>query len=168
VSRTIVEVLDEPLLAACVPVIRDAFQTVADEMGLTQASAPTNPAFMTLERLRKERGHGVRMFALLDGDGPGAAPVGFVALERARQAGVLYLERLAVLPGHRHRGYGRALVDHAFAEARRAGVEKISIGLIDEQAALKRWYLDYGFTVTGTRRFEHLPFTVCFMEKRVG
>jgi len=165
---TIVEVLDEPLLLACVPVIRAAFQTVADEMKLTPENAPTNPAFMTAERLRKERARGVRMFALLSGDGPDAGPAGFVALEPGRQPGVLYLERLAVQPGHRHHGYGRALVDHCFAEAHRAGAERISIGLIDEQAVLKRWYLDYGFTVTGTRSFPHLPFTVCFMEKAVG
>jgi diamine N-acetyltransferase len=164
----IVEVLEDPLLAACVPVIRAAFQTVADDFGLTQQTAPTNPAFMTLERLLKERGRGVRMFALLEGEGASAAPAGFVALERSPRREVLYLERLAVLPTLRHRGLGRALMDHAFAEARAAGAERISIGIVDEHAVLKRWYLDYGFTVTGTKRFEHLPFTVCFMEKPVG
>lgn len=164
---SIVEVLEEPLLAACVPVIRAAFQTVADDHGLTEANAPTNPAFMTLERLREARDRGVRMFALLEG-GPDAAPVGFVALERSRRPGVVYLERLAVLPGRRHRGLGRALMDHAFAEARRAGAERISIGIVDEHAVLKRWYLAQGFVETGTRRFEHLPFTVCYMEKAVG
>ena len=165
----LVEVLEEPLLAACVPVVRAAFQTVADDLGLTEQSAPTNPAFMTLERLREARGRGVRMFAALDGEGASAAPVGFVALERSRRGpGVLYLERLAVLPAHRHRGLGRALMDHAFAQARAAGAERISIGIVDEHAVLKRWYLAYGFVETGTRRFEHLPFTVCYMEKAVG
>jgi ribosomal protein S18 acetylase RimI-like enzyme len=163
----IVEVLEEPLLAACVPVIRAAFQTVADELGLTEANAPTNPAFMTLDRLREARVRGVRMFALLEEEGA-ATPTGFVALERSRTPGVLYLTRLAVLPAHRHRGLGRALTDHAFAEARAVRAERISIGIVDEHAVLKRWYLDYGFVVTGTKRFEHLPFTVCFMDKPVG
>ena len=164
----IVEILEEGLLAACVPVIRAAFQTVADDFGLTEQNAPTNPAFMTPERLRKERGRGVRMFALLEGEGDGAVPVGFVALERSRRERELYLERLAVLPALRHRGYGRALMDHAFAEARAAGAERISIGVVDEHGVLKRWYLDYGFAETGSKRFEHLPFTFCFMEKAVG
>ncbi len=164
----IVEVLDERLRAACVPVIRAAFQTVADELGLTPENAPTNPAFMRLEWLQRSRNQGVRMFAMLDGQGPEAAPVGFVALERAPRPGLFYLERLAVLPALRHRGLGRALMDHAFAVARAVGAERISIGLVDEHAVLKRWYLAYGFAVTGTKRFEHLPFTVCFMEKRVA
>ncbi len=163
---TIAEVLEESLLAACVPVIRAAFQTVADDFGLTEQNAPTNPAFMTVDRLREARGRGVRMFAALDG--AGGAPVGFVALERSRRPGVLYLERLAVLPALRHRGVGRALMDHCFAEARSAGAERISIGIVDEHEVLKRWYLAYGFGETGTKRFEHLPFTVCYMEKAVG
>jgi GNAT superfamily N-acetyltransferase len=163
----IVEVLDEPLLSACVPVIRAAFQTVADELGLTRENSPTNPAFMTPEWLGKSRDRGVRMFALLASEGGARAPVGFVALERSPRPGLFYLERLAVLPALRHRGLGRRLMDHAFAEARAAGAERVSIGLVDEHAVLKRWYLDYGFAVTGTKRFDHLPFTVCFMEKAV-
>jgi ribosomal protein S18 acetylase RimI-like enzyme len=163
----IVEIRDDALLVACVPVIRAAFRTVADDLGLTEENAPTNPAFMTLDRLREARGRGVRMFALLD-DGAAGAPAGFVALEDSRQPGVLYLERLAVLPALRHRGLGRALMDHAFAEARTAGAERIAIGIVDEHVVLKRWYLGYGFVETGTRRFAHLPFTVCYMEKSVG
>jgi ribosomal protein S18 acetylase RimI-like enzyme len=161
----LVEIQDDALLAACVPVIRAAFKTVADEMGLSEATAPTNPAFMTLERMREARQRGVRMFTALAEPG---GPVGFVALERAREPGALYMERLAVLPAERHRGVGRALMDHAFAEAGRAGVGRISIGIIDENEVLKRWYLAYGFTETGKKRFPHLPFTVCFMEKNVG
>jgi len=160
-------VLEEPLLSACVPVIRAAFQTIAD-LGLTERNAPTSPAFMTLERLRQARDRGVRMFALLVGEGAVATPAGFVALERSPRPGVFYLERLAVLTALRHRGMGRALMDHAFAEARAAGAERISIGIVDEHVALKRWYLEYGFVVTGTKRFERLPFAVCFMEKPVG
>lgn len=166
--NAIVEILDDAVLAACVPVIRAAFQTVADDHGLTEQNAPTNPAFMTLDRMREARGRGVRMFALLEGEGSAAAPVGFVALERSPRPGVLYLERLAVLPALRHRGLGRALMDHAFAEARAAGAERISIGIVDEHEVLKRWYLAYGFAETGRKRFEHLPFTVCFLEKAVG
>jgi len=163
----ILEILDDALLDACVPVIRAAFQTVADDLGLNEQNAPTNPAFMTVERMREARARGVRMFALLEGEGPEATPAGFVALERSREPAVLYLERLAVLPALRHRGLGRALMDHAFAEARASGAERISIGIIDELEVLKRWYLAYGFAQTGTKRFAHLPFTVCFMEKAV-
>ncbi len=39
----------------------------------------------------------------------------------------------------------------------------ISIGIMDENTGLKKWYLDYGFKEKGTKEFDHLPFTVCFM-----
>lgn len=32
---------------------------------------------------------------------------------------------------------------------------------------LVRWYERQGFSITGTRKFAHLPFVVCFMEKSV-
>ena len=44
------------------------------------------------------------------------------------------------------------------------GAKKLSIGIIYEQKVLKDWYKDIGFRETGIRKFEHLPFTVGFME----
>jgi hypothetical protein len=45
--------------------------------------------------------------------------------------------------------------------------KKVSVGIIDENLVLKNWYRDYGFVQTDIRRFEHLPFVVCFMEKEL-
>lgn len=49
-------------------------------------------------------------------------------------------------------------------------VEKASEELhyIERLAVLKGWYLAYGFTETGAKRFERLPFAVCFAEKSAG
>jgi hypothetical protein len=33
---------------------------------------------------------------------------------------------------------------------------------------LKLWYEALGFAVTGTKRFEHLPLVVCYLEKRLS
>jgi hypothetical protein len=52
--------------------------------------------------------------------------------------------------------------------ARAAGGRKLSIGVVDENAVLKRWYAAQGFRETGRKRFPHLPFTVSFMEKGVA
>ena len=161
----IVEVSGEELLAACVPVIREAFASVADELRLTEASAPTNPAFMTLGRLREAWRAGTRLFLLLDGAG---AALGSVGLQQGRRPGLFYVERLAVLPAHRHHGHGRALMDHALEAARVQGGAVISIGIVDENVRLKRWYRAQGFVETGTRRFPHLPFTVCYLEKPIA
>lgn len=92
--------------------------------------------------------------------------VGFVAVERADDDR-WYMERLAVLPEYRHKGIGRTLMDFVFETVRQRGGKKVSIGIINENRVLKKWYIDYGFVETGTRAFSHLPFEVCFLEKAV-
>ena len=108
------------------------------------------------------RDRGVVMFGLhCDG-----VQVGFVAVEKATDD-LYYVGRLAVLPSHRHRGLGRKLMDTACDCVSSNRGTTVSIGIIDKHAVLKKWYADYGFTETATRRFEHLPFTVCFMEREI-
>lgn len=141
-------------------VIRSAFATVAEEFGFTPENNPTNGAFLQPLKLEEERLRGVRQFGLFLPDGMQA---GFVALEEAAN-GIWYLEKLAVCPTFRHCGYGRALVDFARGFAGRAGGERVSIAIINENTCLKDWYVRYGFTETGQKHFDHLPFTVCFLE----
>ena len=50
------------------------------------------------------------------------------------------LETLAVLPGHRGRGTGRALVDAVLEELRRLDVEQWTVGVIAANAAAIRFY----------------------------
>ena len=89
--------------------------------------------------------------------------MGFVAIEKADE-NLYYLEKLSVLPEYRHNGYGKELLQFVCDTAAAKGAKKLSIGIIYEQAVLKDWYKDIGFRETGTRKFEHLPFTVGFME----
>jgi len=88
--------------------------------------------------------------------------VGCVALEQANSQ-VCYLERLAVLPNQRRRGFGKALVEHALSEAKLLGVNYVSIGIIAEQTELKDWYKRLGFVEGESKEFPHLPFRVTFM-----
>lgn len=78
------------------------------------------------------------------------------------------MERLAVLPGQRRRGFGRALVRHVLAQAKTLGVERVEIGVISADVDLKDWYSRFGFVPTGTKSFDHLPFVVAFMAKELG
>jgi len=143
-------------------IVRNAFRTVALEFGLTRINCPAHPSFLTIEHLRglKEKG------LVLSGLFLREVQVGFVAVEKADES-LYYMEKLAVLPAHRHQGYGKILVEHALDYAQKAGAGRVSIGIINEQVVLKDWYRDIGFVQTGTRTFTHLPFTVCFMEKLV-
>jgi GNAT superfamily N-acetyltransferase len=158
-------IANEEEFVECARVIRAAYLTVAAEFNITEQNAPTYAAFNTVEKLKNEINKPVRLFGLFDG----GKQVGCVALERSHdEKNVFFLERLAVLPEERHKGYGAALLDFAFKQAKMANGVKVKIGIIDENRVLKEWYIGYGFSPVGTKVYPHLPFTVCFMEKGVG
>ncbi len=156
-------VTEDGQLQESVAVIQAAFQTVADELCLTEANCPTNPAFLKLASLEALRQKGVQFYGLFSA----ARLAGFVAIEKSSDT-LYFMEKLAVLPEFRHRGYGRRLLDFVFAAVRQAGGAKVSIAIVDENTRLKYWYQAYGFRETRCQKFAHLPFTVCFLEKEVG
>jgi ribosomal protein S18 acetylase RimI-like enzyme len=140
-------------------VIREAFLTVAEEFNITRENAPSNGAFIEADALEMLADKGVKLFNVYE-DG---ALAGFFALEDAGE-GVYYLEKLSVIPEKRHNGIGKTIMDYSQEYVKRHSGKKISIAIIDENAVLKRWYIDYGFAEVRLKTFEHLPFTVCFME----
>jgi len=144
-------------------VVRDSFRTVAEEFHLTRENCKTHPSFTTIQKLREMKKKGLIFFGgFLDGK-----QVGFVAVEDA-DGTLSYMERLAVLPAYRHQGYGTLLVNHVKNYVEHRGGKKISIGIIDDSVILKNWYQHLGFKEISTRKFSHLPFTVCFMELTVS
>jgi ribosomal protein S18 acetylase RimI-like enzyme len=148
-------------LEKCARVIRGAFATVAEDLHLTRENAPTHPSFIRLEKVRSSFLSGVAYFGLrLRG-----RMIGCVAVEKAENR--CYIERLSVLPGFRRRGYGLSLVEHAIGYARNAGAARASVGIIDTQRTLRDWYVSMGFEVKELRAYDHLPFTVCIMEKEI-
>jgi len=162
-QQGIVRELSSPAeIEASAGVIREAFGTVAVQFNLTRENCPTHPSFITADQLRGLKDKGLIFFGLFNGN-----QTGFIAVEKAEN-GIFYIEKLAVLPEYRHRGYGRSLVEYAFDYIRNKGGKTVSIGIIDEHTILKEWYRDIGFKETGTRRFPHLPFTVCFMEMELS
>jgi N-acetylglutamate synthase-like GNAT family acetyltransferase len=136
---------------------------VAERFGLTEGNCPRHPSNCRADWVERDMDRGVVYYAL-ESDGRVA---GSVALEFVRP-GLCNLERLAVLPEHRKRGFGRALVCHVFAEARKLGCDTVRIGVIAEQTELKDWYRGFGFIETETRDFAHLPFRVTFMTVELG
>lgn len=147
-------------IPAAAEVIRQAFATVAETFGLTEENCPTNGGFLRDAALAEELEKGAALYGLSDGDGLS----GCMSLKR-KDGETFYLEKLAVAPWSRHRGYGGALVAHAAEEVRLAGGGTIRIGVMYENRTLVRWYERQGFVSTGTRKFTHLPFVVCFMER---
>ena len=143
-------------------IIRSAFRDVAERFGLTMDACPRHPSNCTVKGVQAALEKGVRYYILEEN----GKPCGCVALERAGE-GVCYLERLAVLPECRRRGFGKALVEHVFKEAKRIGASQVELGIIAKRTELKEWYEKQGFVVKRTARFEDLPFAVIFMLKEL-
>lgn len=140
-------------------IIREANHDVAVRFALTPDNCPKHPSNCTAAWIAADRGRGVRYFIFSRDD----EPVGCVGLERPR-ADLCYLERLAVLPEMRRRGYGGALTRHALERAKAAGARQVGIGIIAAHAELRNWYGRLGFVEVETRQFAHLPFEVLFMK----
>ena len=138
--------------------IRKSFRDVAERFGLTKENAPSHPSNCTVDWIQKHMEHGVTYLAIENKN----HVVGCVALEQPN-TGVCYLERLAVLPNQRRRGFGTALVNHVLSESKLLGVNYVSIGIIAEHTELKNWYKKLGFVEGESKEFPHLPFRVAFM-----
>jgi N-acetylglutamate synthase-like GNAT family acetyltransferase len=143
--------------------IRRSFQDVAERFGLTQENAPRHPSNCTVEWIQKDMERGVTYFATENEN----HVVGCVALELANTK-VCHLERLAVIPDHRERGFGKALVNHVLAQAKLLGVRSVNIGIIAEHTELKNWYRGLGFVEGQSKEFPHLPFRVTFMSCNIN
>ena len=150
-------------IALLTEIIRTSFKDVAEHFGLTQENCPKHASNCTTEWIKKDMDRGGVTYFILDEAGCAS---GCVALERANSE-LSYLERLAVLPDRRQRGLGKALVDHAFKDVKRAGARRVNIGIIAAQTELKNWYQKIGFVETETKQFAHLPFRVRFMSYEI-
>ena len=136
-----------------------SFQTVADDLHLTRENCPGHTAFMPPEKLRAAFDGGCFLFLYRCK----SSFVGYFSLHPTADGAEL--DHLAVLPAYRHQGLGKELVCYAADYAKsHLRAQKIQIGIVEENTVLKTWYQSQGFVHTGTKQFDHLPFTVGFME----
>jgi ribosomal protein S18 acetylase RimI-like enzyme len=69
----------------------------------------------------------------------------WIASER-RRAGAAYAHRVAVLPGFRGRGVGRALFGHHAASAKAAGLGRVALSVAVDNSGALGFYERLGFT----------------------
>jgi diamine N-acetyltransferase len=146
IRRAVAE--DASLLAR---ILRRSFEDVAKEFGL-------NPEKFTDYQddwVRDDMAHGITFF-ILEVKGLPAGCVGMTT----PQDSACEMKRLGVLPEHRHRGLGKALVDYAIARATSLGLSRLNLDLIAANARLRRWYEGLGFAYAGTRTVEGVPFEI--------
>ena len=151
-------------IPSCVNVIRRSFLTVADEFGITRENAPGFTAFSTTEekllgQMMKEH----RPMYVYEENGVICGHYSLLFQEN----GECELNNISVLPEFRHKGTGKKLLEHAFATARKEGCTLMNIGIVEENALLRKWYERNGFVHTGTKKFDFFPFTCGYMKKEL-
>jgi ribosomal protein S18 acetylase RimI-like enzyme len=156
------EITEKYEIKESVLVIRESFQTGALEFNLTKDNCPTNAAFIEYDVLVRLKDGGAKFFGYFIEN----KQTGFAAIKKATNE-IYYVEKLAVIPGLRHKGYGTELMNFAENYVRKCKGKKVSVGIIDDNVKLKNWYGKLGYKVAGFREFNHLPFKVCFMNKDV-
>ena len=139
-------------------VVSESNKGVAEQFGINADNNPKDPSFYTKEWVISDFDRGEEYFLLTQYN----KAIGCVAFEQPR-SDTAYLNRLSILPNHRHKGAGELLVRHIFKYAREKDIVKVSIGIIASHDILKSWYLSLGFVETHTQNFEHLPFDVTYM-----
>jgi ribosomal protein S18 acetylase RimI-like enzyme len=144
----ILPVSDKERISASAGIVRKSFKTVALDLRLTRQNCPTHPSFITNVQLFALYEKGLMFF----GGFLNAEQIGFVAVEKADPL-LYYMEKLAVLPAKRHHSYGRKLVEFVCEYVRAHGGKKISIGTVDEQTVLKKWYKNIGFKEVSTKLY---------------
>lgn len=155
---SIIKVTKEKL-PECLEVIHRSFATVADEFGLTRENCPRHTSFIPLSYLETQMKWGRLMFGLYTDK----RLIGYMSLSKEDDE-AYELHNLAILPEFRHSGFGKQLLDYAKETVRSLGGSKIKIGIIEESTVLKDWYIANGFEHTGSKKFDHLPFTSGYLE----
>ena len=164
--------LDPSAFAIAAEVIRMSFATVALDLGLTEQNCPKYVGFVTTaERLQTQHDWGWWLYGLFEA----GQLIGYVSVSKVPPAGdatesdgAYEIHNLSVLPEYRHKGYGRQLLDFCMTKIKESGGSKVIISIVEENTVLKDWYTSYGFTHTGTKKYEHLPFTSGYMEMEIS
>lgn len=159
-SKNIKSLETDEELKACVEVLHNAFDSVADAFGLTPENCPSNAAFVDFGKVKSAFTKGVRFYGYYLHN----ELVGCVGIHQ-KDKQVFEITKLGVVRKVRKQGIGGALLQHACSEILKRGGSKAVLGMIDDNIELRNWYQFHGFKMTKRKMFRRLPFWVCFMEK---
>jgi len=147
-------------IPACVRVIRNSHQTVADAFGFTVENAPRYVAFATDEkRLLWHMDSEHRLMFVDEEDG---VIRGYYSL-LMKKDDECELGNLSVLPEYRHRGIGTALLKHSVRMARKHNCKVMRLSIVEENSVLRNWYEQNGAVHIGTEKLSFFPFTCGYL-----
>ena len=162
--------IEKEELPLCLDFIHLCFSTVAEKFGLTRENCPGHNAFMPMEKLENFWNWGFMMYGLFEQNQNGENELtGYFSISKdPEKKDTWMLHNLCVKPQKRKQGYGRQLLDYAKEKVSELGGKILFLDFINEYTELKKWYFKNGFEFKGTAKYEHLPFSVGFVECQIG
>jgi ribosomal protein S18 acetylase RimI-like enzyme len=150
----------ESELVECLEVIHKGYKTVADKFGLNDDNCPdSGGATLKYEKLLASYNKGKKMFAyFLD-----EKVVGFMEFHIVDNDTVK-IGDIVVLPEYRNKGIGTELLNYSKKFCKNNGFTKLTLGMIDDNIMLKKWYIKNGFCESHTMKYPKAPFTTEYME----
>lgn len=146
-------------LPECLRVIHEGYEPIAVQFGLTSNNCPyRGRADLPLEVLAEEFLSGTKMYGYYERD----AIVGFISMNDGEKE--MKINDVVVLPAFWHQGIGTALLEYAKARSVEQGHLKVSLGMIDDNKRLRKWYERNGFINVGYKQYPNAPFLVGYME----
>jgi Acetyltransferases len=142
--------------------LHESFYEIAQQLEITKENSKHNAVFITLEELQYDVSNGLELSGLYIDE----SLIGSIGIKR-KDKDKYYIERLCIHPSYRHQKYGSTLLEYGKTVIFNRGGRIISIGIIDENMELKKWYIQNGYSEIEKKRVEYLPFSVCIMEYRL-
>lgn len=151
--------IDESRLAECLRVMHMGYEPIAVQFGLTNENCLyRGRADLPLSVLTEELLSGTEIYGYLKEN----RIVAFVSMNTREDE--IKINDVVVLPEFWHRGIGTDLLNFAKGKAIERGIPKVTLGMIDDNRTLRKWYERNGFANTGYKRYPKAPFVVGYME----
>ena len=159
--------IEEKHLSECLTVIHAAYESVAEQFGITDENTPNRGhASLPIEELEMQFQRGRFMY----GYSVQNRIVGFISFTKSSEHGkdCVKINDIVVLPEHQHNGIGTAMLDFAKDQALAFGIKKVTLGMIDDNTVLKEWYIKNGFNQFMAIQYDGAPFLAGYMEWNNG
>lgn len=152
--------LDDSLIIT--DIINKAFLTVAEQFNFTKENVPKFPAFINSGIINYSLDNGLKMYGYKNND----LIIGCVGYSYYKDR-IYFIERLAVLPEHRHSGVGKELLQFAEDKIIESGGKTAEIHVVDKNIILREWYKKLNYAEIRIDEIKVLPFNSCVMHKEL-
>ena len=143
-------------------ILNRSFMTVAMQFNFTKENAPHFVAFIGPDVIENNLKNGLKMYGYSLND----TIIGCAGYSHHKDS-AYFIERLAVLPEHRHMGVGRKLMEFAEGKIKEHGGTMAEVHVVDINTILIEWYKKLGYKEIRVDEIKSLPFNSCVMNKEL-